>query len=223
KYNGNLSFTDGVFNVKKLNAIFKISDETIAVDNSGIYLERFTIRDEKDNRFFIDGSILTHDFTNPEFDLRIAANEFSVLNSTREDNDLFYGKAIFDARARLTGNLNLPKLRMNLDLHPSTDVTYILAESEVQVEERDGVVLFVNKVKPDDILTQPQNEESYTIKGIDLTALIAIQRDATFNIIINEQTGDNLKVSGEGDLNLDIDPNGRDRKSTRLNSSHVKI
>src|SRR5690606_41356868 len=81
---GNLSFTDGVFNVKSLNAQFKISNETIAVDNSGIYLERFSVRDEKDNRFFIDGSILTNDFTNPEFDLRIAANEFSVLNSTRD-------------------------------------------------------------------------------------------------------------------------------------------
>src|SRR5690606_36769304 len=208
KYNGNLSFTDGVFNVKKLNAIFKISDETIAVDNSGIYLERFTIRDEKDNRFFIDGSILTKDFTNPEFDLRIAANEFSVLNSTREDSDLLYGKAIFDARANLTGNLNLPKLQVKLDLHPSTDVTYMLAESDVKGEERDGVVLFVNKVNPDDILTQPQKEESYTVKGIEVTDLIAIPRNATYNTIINEQTGDNLSISGEAELNLDIDPNG---------------
>lgn len=225
KYNGNLSFTDGVFNVKKLNAQFKISDETIAVDNSGIYLERFTIRDEKDNRFFIDGSILTQDFTNPEFDLRIAANEFSVLNSTREDNDLFYGKAIFDARANLTGNLNLPKLQMKLDLHPSTDVTYILAESDVQVEERDGVVLFVNRANPDDILTQPQKEESYTVKGVDVTALIAIQRDATFNIIINQQTGDNLRISGEGDLNLDIDPNGRINLSGRyeMTAGHFEL
>lgn len=225
KYKGNLSFTDGIFNVKKLNAQFKISNETIAIDNSGIYLERFTIRDEKDNRFFIDGSILTKDFTNPEFDLRIAANEFSVLNSTREDNDLFYGKAIFDARANLTGNLNLPKLQMKLDLHPSTDVTYILAESDVQVVERDGVVLFVNRVNPDNILTQPQKEEAYIVKGVDVTALIAIQRDATFNIIINEQTKDNLRISGEGDLNLDIDPNGRINLSGRyeISSGHFEL
>lgn len=225
KYKGNLSFTDGVFNVKKLNALFKISDETISVDNLGIYLERFTIRDEKDNRFFIDGSILTKDFTNPEFDLRIAANEFSVLNSTRKDNDLFYGKAIFDVRANLTGNLNLPKLQMKLDLHPSTDVTYILAESDVQVEERDGVVLFVNKANPDDILTQPQKEESYIVKGLDVTALIAIKRDATFNVIINERTKDNLRISGEGDLNLNIDSNGRINLSGRyeVTAGHFEL
>lgn len=209
KYKGTLDFTDVIFNVKKLNAQFKIDNQNIALDNTGLYLDKFRVQDEKNNTFEVDGEIKTTVFTNPDFDLAIKAENFSVLNSTRKDNDLFYGTASFDIDATLTGNLNLPQLKMQLDLHPSTDITYIMNESDVQVEERDGVVLFVNKLNPDDILTQTQKEEAYTVRGFDVAALIAIQRDATFNIVINEQTGDNLKISGEGDLNLNVDPNGR--------------
>lgn len=208
RYNGNLDFRDVAFRVKKLNAQFKISGQSIAMDNKGIYLDKFDIRDEKDNTFIVDGSILTGSFTNPDFDLKINAKNFSVLNSTEEDNDLFYGTASFDVDAALTGNLNLPKLKMRLELHPSTNVTYVMAESDVQVEERDGVVLFVNRANPDDILTRTK-EEAYVVSGVDVEALISIKQDATFNVIINKQTGDNLKISGEGDLNLDVDPNGR--------------
>lgn len=225
QYQGNITFEEVGFSVKKLNAEFNIDNQTILADNTRLNFNKFSIGDQNNNTFVVDGAIHTSNLSNPEFELVIAAKDFSVLNSTREDNDLFYGTANFDIDATLSGSLSLPQIRMRLDLHPSTDITYIMAESEVQVEEREGVVVFINKANPDDILTQTQQEQAYRVSGVDVKALIAIEREATFTIVINEQTGDNLKISGEGDLNLDIDPNGRINLAGRyeMTSGHFEM
>jgi hypothetical protein len=104
-------------------------------------------------------------------------------------------------------------------------MTYVVPESQLDVEERDGVVIFVNREDPDAILTRNDQEETPSLLGgMDLSAILEIADDAVFNIIIDENTGDNLQVSGDGSLNLNIEPNGRITLSGRyeLNSGHYE-
>jgi len=224
QYEGNITFDDARFTVATLNAGFGINDESLRIDNEGLNLDQFQIEDENGNDFVVDGSILTETFTNPEFDLQFDAQNFRLLNSTREDNDLFYGTAVVDIEATLKGNLNLPKLDAKLNVGEETDVTYIMQESELAIEEREGVVIFVNREDPDDILTQTR-DESYALTGFDVNALISINEDAIFNVVIDEQTGDNFQIGGEGDLTFTINPNGRTNLSGRytLNQGHFEI
>ncbi len=207
-YNGTINFNEAGFNVAKLNANFELQNETMNINNEGLFLDNFRLLDESGNEFTINGKILTDSYTNPDFDLQFNAKDFSALNSTKDDNELFYGTAIFDVDAKLTGNLNLPRLDLKLNVGGATDITYILTDSELEIEERDGVVIFVNRENPDDILTQTR-EESITVTGFAVNAIISIDENALFNVIIDERTGDNLQVGGEGDLNFNIQPNGR--------------
>ncbi|MEX0995460.1 MAG: translocation/assembly module TamB [Flavobacteriaceae bacterium] len=224
QYKGNITFDNARFKIAKLNAGFRLANESIRIDNEGLFLDSFQIEDENGNNFVVDGSILTESYTNPEFDLQFEANNFRLLNSTRDDNELFYGTAVVDIDATLTGNLNLPKLDAKLNVGKQTNVTYIMAESELAIEEREGVVIFVNREDPDNILTRTQ-EESYAVSGFDVNAMISINQDAIFNVIIDEQTGDNFQIGGEGDLNFNINPNGRTTLSGRytLNQGHFEI
>ncbi len=59
KYQGQFDFHQVAFNASTLNAVFKIDNETLKVDNSGLYLDTFKIVDANDNNFTIDGSIST--------------------------------------------------------------------------------------------------------------------------------------------------------------------
>ncbi|MEX2349367.1 MAG: translocation/assembly module TamB domain-containing protein, partial [Flavobacteriaceae bacterium] len=224
KYEGNVTFNNARFTIATLNAGFGLNDESLRINNEGLFLDKFQIEDENGNYFVVDGSILSESFVNPEFDLQFNAENFRLLNSTRDDNELFYGTAIVDIEAALSGNLNLPKLDARLNLGEETDVTYIMPESELAIEEREGVVIFVNRENPDDILTQTQ-EESYAVTGFDINALISINKDAVFNVVIDEQTGDNFEIGGEGELTFNVDPNGRTTLSGRytLNQGHFEI
>jgi len=106
-----------------------------------------------------------------------------------------------------------------------TDLTYVVPESQLDVEERDGVVIFVNRENPEAILTRNDQEETPSFfRGMDAKAILEIADDAVFHIIIDEKAGDNLQISGDAALNLNIEPNGRINLSGRyeLNSGHYE-
>src|SRR5690606_6275324 len=109
-YEGKLHFKNADFTVTKLNAPFTLSDEILRLDNQGFYMDNLTIKDENKNELVINGKVGTESYVNPTFDLQINAENFQVLNATKEDNELLYGKASFNANAKLTGDLQIPKL-----------------------------------------------------------------------------------------------------------------
>lgn len=208
EYSGSFNFKEAEFEVTKLNASFLLADEQIDLDNEGIDFNDFKLLDKNQNSIVMNGFVGTESFINPTFDLNLKAGNFTALNSIKEDFDLVYGKAVFDADAQITGDLNLPNVALDLTVNSETDVTYVLPASEVQIESKDGVVLFVNKENPDAILTNNE-EESYTASGFTIDADFRIEKGAIFNLVIDEQTGDNFQVSGTGDFEFDMYPNGR--------------
>lgn len=208
KYAGVIHFNETAFKIAMLNAPFGISGESIRIDNTGIYFDTFKIEDKNGDSFVLDGEIATKNITNPSFDLNFEANNFQALQSTKEDSDLFYGTAIFDADAQLTGDLALPVLNLELTIHPETNLTYIIPESELAMVERDGIVVFVDKENPDSTLIQ-REEEATSLSGIVVNSVINIGENSVFNVIIDEQTGDNLSISGVGKLNFSISETGR--------------
>ncbi|MET7030449.1 translocation/assembly module TamB domain-containing protein [Sediminicola luteus] len=210
EYSGTFNFHDTDFNVATLNSVFKISDETLKVDNQGLYLNNFKISDANGSDFIMNGSIGTEELMNPKFDLKLNAEQFQALNSTKEDNELFYGKASFDLDLGVKGNLKLPKIQGKIRVRKVTDITFVVPKEQLDVQEREGVVLFVNRENPDAILTRNEDEENVDFfSGIDANVILEIADDSDFHIIIDERMGDNLEVSGNGSLNLSIEPNGR--------------
>ncbi|MFD1095901.1 translocation/assembly module TamB domain-containing protein [Salegentibacter chungangensis] len=218
KYNGELHFKQAKFNVAMLNAAFILPDEHLKLDNAGIYFDKFRIEDENNNYFTVDGDIFTETYLNPKFDLSFKAEDFKALNSTKEDNDLFYGTATFDLDAKLTGDLDLPNLNMKLDVGPNTNLTYVIPEAELAMQQREGIVMFVNRENPDAILTKTE-EEVETFTGYNIEALLSLEDEAIFRIVIDEETGDNFQVQGEGDLNFNLYPNGRTSLTGRYEMS----
>ncbi|MGM0635135.1 MAG: translocation/assembly module TamB domain-containing protein [Bacteroidota bacterium] len=209
QYNGKLQFVDAEFNLKMLNAKFRLAEEEITLNNKGLKLNKFTVADNNDNTFQIDGDILTENWLNPDFDLRIKAEQFEALNSTKDDNNLYYGKLVFDADAKLSGNLKLPKVKGKLDLREETSLNYIVPETQIETVEREGVVVFVNRENPGDILTQKDKEQfNAIISGIELDTDINIHKKAKLRVVINKRTGDNVEVQGGGDFKLNMARNG---------------
>lgn len=225
-YKGEFSFNDFAVTIKAINAKYSVSDETVRLDNDGVYLDDFTLNDQEGNTFVISGSVLTEDLANPSFDLNLVANNFRVLNSTREDNELFFGTGILDANLDIKGNLNLPRVDAKLRVKSGTELTFIIPETQLDIVERDGVVLFVNRQDPDDILTRRSEEIGNTgITGFQVAAVLEVDPDASFKVIVDERSGDNLLVTGEANLTLNFDPNGRITLtgSYELNGGHYEM
>ncbi len=207
-YSGELHFDQAGFKVNAVNAFFSLDNETLTFNEEVISFDRFTVADAGDNTIVINGDVGTSSWLNPTFDLQLTAQNFALLNSTASDNDLYYGTARFNADARITGDLTIPVVDLDLTVLEDTDVTYVIPPTELDVIQRDGIVQFVNRNNPDAILTQTE-EETATLSGYDITADLNIGKDAIINVIVDPDTGDNLQISGDGDLKLRMLPNGR--------------
>ena len=208
KYNGEINFKDAVFNITKLNTKFTLQNEKLSVDNKGLSLNNFTVLDANKNALKLSGLIGTESFINPTFNLDLKANNFRVLNAKKEDNASLFGLATFNAKAKLTGDLQIPKLSANVTVGADTNLTYVLPATYANVENRDEVVAFVNRENPDAILTQTE-EKTAIISGFDIKTILKIDKKATVTVVINEETGDNFKISGTGDFIFTMLPNGR--------------
>ncbi len=208
-YQGQISFHETALKVVPLNVTFRIGAETITFDETKVSLNQFAIQDTKGNSLTLNGTVGTNTWSNPSFDLSFKTENFNLLNATVEDNGLYYGIVSADADVQISGDLTLPKVRGKTRILKGTELTYVVPEERLDIQERDGVVIFVNRENPDDILTGNEKEESPSIlKGFDIDMAMEIAEDVVFNIVLDQRTDDRLQVQGEANLKLNIDPNG---------------
>ncbi|MFT4680278.1 MAG: translocation and assembly module TamB [Granulosicoccus sp.] len=210
RYDGSVAFNQASFSVSQLNTQFILPNEKVQVDNDGIVFKAFNIIDESGNHVQIDGEIGTRNMLDPSFDLQVVANNFQLLNSTRDDNELFFGKAFVQADVKVGGKLNLPKVDAQAKLLKGTDITFIVPESQAAIEERKGLVTFINmKDTLSTILaTDKIDEELHGFKGVDMVGYLEIDRSTKFQIVIDERSGDKVQIEGEAKLNAEMTPNG---------------
>jgi translocation and assembly module TamB len=225
-YKGEFFFEEAGFLISDFNTSFLIPDEKINMDNSGFTFEKFNIKDVNGNVFLIDGKIITDDFSDVGFDLKLLTQNFQVMNSTRADNDLFFGKAKVDLDMTVGGSMSLPVVNVQLKVNKDSNVSFIVPEDQLDMIERTGVVIFVNHEDPYDILYQREMDISTKgFVGYDVKANLQVDPETVFNLIVDERTGDNLRLQGEADLNMLMNPNGDISLSGRyeVRSGHYEL
>lgn len=210
---GGLSFHQTSMVVTRLNNEFRIDDEqVIAVDNSGLRFNSFTVRDFADNRLTINGMAFTKNYLNYRFDLSVQARNFRGLNSAKKDNDLYYGQLFFDTNLKITGTDVSPVADGNLRINEDTRLTFVLPQSQPGVVEREGIVVFVDKDAPANdslFLAAIDSLNKTSFLGMEVSANIEVDKKAILNLVIDEGNGDFIQLQGEAVLNGGIDKSGK--------------
>lgn len=210
---GDVNFNKVGFNVAMLNSYFRMPQESITFNEQGIRFNDFTLVDSTNNKAVISGSIFTKTYTDFAFGLDINANNFRAMNSTQADNKLYYGKLFIDTRVKIRGNMKKPVVDANLTVNEKTDMTVVLPTTDPSVEDRKGVVVFINHdaSKLDSILLAKRLDslKKSQVTGMDVSATINVNKNAAFTIVIDESNGDIVHLKGEASLNAGIDPSGK--------------
>ncbi|MGY4539702.1 hypothetical protein ACVW0P_004141 [Mucilaginibacter sp. UYNi724] len=210
---GNITFNKVGFNVSMLNSYFTMPQESITFNDEGIRFNDFTLVDSTGNKAIVSGSVYTKTYTDFKFGMNIKANNFRAINSTKADNKLFYGKLYMDTDIKIRGDMAKPVVDATLNVNDKTDMVFVLPTSDPGVEDRKGVVEFWNSRDPkmDSILVARQLDslKKSEITGLDVNATVNIDKNAKFNIVIDERNGDVVELLGEAHLSGGIDPSGK--------------
>ncbi len=128
---GRIGFNDIAFNVSSVNSVFRIDQSAIAIiNNKGIELNAFTIRDTTNNTLVLDGAVNTPDFLNYTFNLTLKADHFQAINSTAKDNNIFYGLFVFSTNLSITGSPTHPVVDGTLTIDDKTNFTVVLPQAD---------------------------------------------------------------------------------------------
>lgn len=210
--NGELLFNKTVFNLSMLNNIFAIDQEKLSVTSQGIVFDRFEIRDSASNALMLDGTAATSNFLNYNFDLKIRADNFRALNSTKKDNKLFYGQLYFNTNLTIKGTETAPVIDGSLKVNEKTKMTIVLPQNEPGVADREGIVVFVDKDAPQNdslFLASYDSLNTSSVQGMDVSVNIEVDKAADFTLIVDEGNGDFLNVRGDAQLSAGVDPSGK--------------
>lgn len=126
--------------------------------------------------------MLTQNFREYGFDLKIDADNFRAVNSGPQDNDVYYGKLFLDTNLSVKGDLNQPIVEGTIKINKDTDFTIVLPQSDPSIADREGIVEFIDRDNPPlfDKLTLSDTLSQTKLRGIIASAQIEIVKKLLF-------------------------------------------
>jgi translocation and assembly module TamB len=211
--NGHLLTDNLSTNVSMLNTQFTMPAERIDFNGDDIIFNRFNIKDSAGNLATLNGKVMTNKFKDVRMDLNLRANNWQAMSSTAKENDLFYGRLFLTTNANINGAATSPSIDGTLDILKGTSVTVTIPESGPGVQEREGIVEFVNASQPGKYYVFTPKKDTVekigkVAPGSEVNLNVSIDENAEFSVIIDEGTGDFVRIRGKGNLNTTVAPDG---------------
>lgn len=208
---GQMKFNQVGLTLKEYGSNFRNIDDAIDFTSKGIEFNRFRINDNDGNTLTLNGDILTKNYSDFDFDLTANGRDFKVINSEESADALTYGVLAVNANLQIKGNLDLPVVSGTLAVTDETNFTFVLPQSNPSLEEREGIVEFIDqdKIALQETITEKELKAESRIKGFNVSVNIEIDKEAKTSIVIDKANGDFVELQGEAELTGGMDPSGK--------------
>ena len=199
--NGELKTESLHIDADSYNVNLQIPDHTITVNNSRIDLNRIEAYAAGKTPLVLDGNI---DFSNLEkvmLDLNVRANDYQLINAQKKHGSLAYGKVFVNLGGRLWGTLSDLKMRGRLDVLGSTDVSCVLTDTPLTVDDQLADIMtfcdFNDTIATEVIDVKRQN--------IDMQMNVNIAETAQIHCFLSDNGNDYIDLQGGGELTMTYD------------------
>ncbi len=183
---------------------FYFDKTPVSIADNQLVFADFNIYSKGKNPMTLTGNVNLEDPAHIQTDLRIRATEYELLNAKRNKNSVLHGKMSVSLFSTIKGELTSPVVRGEMKLLGNTDVTYILKESALTVEDRLGsMVTFVNF---NDTTETPETKKEVSLGGLDM--LMNVQIDPGAQVQVDLGNDNYVEVQGGGTLAMQYTPQG---------------
>ncbi len=200
---GSVMVTNGQFKFDYLNTTYRFSDRIYLGPNS-ISFRNAQVKDIYGNSATVTGGIAHDGFEDMVIDLNARYRNFMILNTTAEQNELYYGTAFGTGTASVLGPVD--NLRINVDARSEENTRIVVPLDNQESIARKDFIKFVTTTA--DSLALAAKNQNVDLSGINMNFNLDVTDDAYFEIIIDRTTGDVIRGSGSGDIRMTIDTRG---------------
>ncbi|MEO6038434.1 MAG: translocation/assembly module TamB domain-containing protein, partial [Saprospiraceae bacterium] len=199
----------GQFQLDYLKTMCHIRNQKIDLSKGRIYADGDTIYDASQRHMaFIRGGLQHHHFKGWRINCSVvsADDNFMILNTSAEDNLLYYGQAIGRFAADFSGTFQQTNIGVVATTGKETRL-YVPISSVVDAQD----VRFIKFKNKKDTIASTDKIKSFSmsdLKGLNFEMSVTLTDDAEVQLIFDEQAGDIIKGRGEGDIKLVITRDG---------------
>ena len=205
--NGYIEMDSTSMFVTAVGTSFRVDDKKIVVKENKILFDKYHIHAAGKNPFVIDGTI---DFNNPSrmmADLKLNADNMQLLDVKRNKESMVYGKLLVNLASTVKGPLDALMMRGSLQLLGGTNVTYVMKDSPLTVQDRlSDLVTFTSF--EDTLVNRRRQEAPLPLGGLDMLLTIRIDQSVRLNADITPDRSSKVELEGGGDLSFQYTPQG---------------
>jgi hypothetical protein len=207
---GNASLDNAGFTIDFLKTHYRISSPIIFSENA-IKIQNATLLDIPNNKGRLNVTVNHKYLRDFVFDINVNADKLSGLNTTKNDNDEFYGKAYISGLMRMNGKLE--DLNFNINISPEKNTKIVIPINSASISEKtlltfethDSITELSEEEK---FMAQiKQNKETNTTKSeLNISLALTMNKNAEVQILLDENLGDAITGTGSGTLQMNINP-----------------
>lgn len=198
---------------------FLLDERPIILKDSRLQFNDYSLYSGKStNPLVINGVVSLADFG---MDLNMRARNYELVNAKRKTASMIFGKVYANYLGTLRGNLDNLFVRGQLEILERTDMTYILKDSPLTVDDRlSDLVKFVSF----EDTTAVAEEQPAPSGSFDMTLGISVSDAARFRCNLSEDGENYVNLEGGGNLTLRLTQQGDMRLTGRFtaNSGEMK-
>jgi hypothetical protein len=207
KINGDLSLKRATIKVLYTGVQYDVNDSLqIKVANEKITIEKSKIFTDKNSGYgWIKGNITHRQFDNINLDFSLEADNLMILNTPPSDSSYFYGNVYGTGNMQIKGPIEHLKAAASMKTEKNSKLFIPIFSSGTLSESND----FLSFTALDQFENVDKNSDSGTGSyGLDLDINVEMTPGAELQIIMNETSGDIMKVKGRGDMKLNMNDVG---------------
>lgn len=199
----------------------RTDERALDIKDSRIIFSDYRLFSTGKEPMVLNGTFDMSDFERMRMDFAMRAKNFELINTRKKAQSMLFGKVYANYVGTLKGTTDNLSLRGKLEVLDRTDVTYILKDSPLSVDDRlHDLVQFTNFKDS----TQRAQPEKAVDGGMDITMGISISDAAIFHCNLSDDGQSYVKLEGGGDMTLRMTQQG-DMRMTGLfttNSGEMK-
>lgn len=192
---------------RQAGARYWFDNRPVQIKDNQLIFDKFAIYTTSKNPFTIDGKVDFRNMERPTANLNLLAENYTLLDAPRTRESLVYGKVFVDLHATVKGPLDGLTMRGNMNLLGNTNVTYVLTDSPLTVEDRlSGLVTFTSftdttSVKADEV-------PAMSLGGLEMYMSVHIDDAVRLRADLSPDRSKYIELEGGGDLNMQYTPQG---------------
>ncbi len=206
--NGELIMDNGGLAIPYLNIDYAFSDDTKIElrRQSFIFDNAILIDSEFASTATLSGNINHVNFSNWSLGLNIDSDKLLVLNTSDNEDALYYGTAFVDGNIDISGPTNELVIKADVISEEGTVIKIPLNDTDSF-----GDHSYIHFLSPEEKESRLKGEALVLddIKGLEMDFDVEVNKNAEIEIVIDKESGSTIRGRGDGVLLAQINTNGK--------------